>query len=224
MTFRFWLVRTVWSRPLRVSRWSEPRSWPRCGNIQHGGDFQSCREAAPVTFSTPSPGTSRRHCNPRAGRVLEASVHTCLQQPAHPPLKRLRAPASTLAPPGYFRYKCGRRHWRVPSQWSRPGNQFPCGPLLRSVPPCKPVGGAGLSRALAQRHPRPRNQDPEPEPHGAAMPLPNFLPTPDRRALCCPFWGPGTPTLWLEPSEQLWSSGRGARILLQQDCGRSSAA
>lgn len=151
-----------------VSSWSAPRSWPRHGNAQHGGDFQGCCEAAPVTLSTPSPGTSRRYCNPRAGRVLETSAHARLQQPAHPPLERLRAPVPTLAPPGCVRYTCGRRRWCIPGQWSRPGNQFPCGPLLPAVPPCKPAEEQVCPRPRLRDTPRKvartQNQDPTGQP------------------------------------------------------------
>lgn len=176
-----------------------------------------------MTLSTPSPGTSRRYCNPRAGRVPETSPRS----PAAPSSPASGAAPSPCAHPGPSRL--GQVYTWSPSlvlprpmeQTWKPVPPRPPPPSRAALQACR---GAGLSKAPAQRHPGEGGKDPEPGPHGAAMLLPDFLPTPDGRALCCRFPGPGTPALWPEPSEQLWSSGRGARILLQQDCGRSAAA
>lgn len=78
--------------------------------------------------------------------------------------------------------------WPMEQTW-KPVPLRPPPPGRAALQACR---GAGLSKAPAQRHPEEGGKDPEPGPHGAAMPLPDFLPTPDGRALCCPFWGPGT--------------------------------
>lgn len=116
-----------------------------------------------MTLSTPSPGTSRRYCNPRAGRVLETSPRS----PAAPSSPASGAAPSPCAHPGPSRL-CqatrGRRRRCFPGQWSRPGNQFPCGPLLPAVPPCKPAEEQVCPRPRLRDTPgkvaRTQNQDP----------------------------------------------------------------
>ena len=96
-----------------------------------------------MTFSTPSPGMVRRHCNPgQAGSWSLQCTLACSAALTHlwggPGPLPVISDINLVAVVGSSQ----------PTDWSSPAV-----PLLTPVPPCTPEEGAGLSEAPAQRHP-----------------------------------------------------------------------